>query len=101
MRRRNVIIGRRVVRLRFERNWTQEILAARLQCEGVNVSRLMVAKIELGYNKVNEDLILGLQKVFRVPIIQLFPKEIQDLDEIFAARTAGKPLKSRSRHAKG
>ena len=101
MRRRNVIIGRKVAYLRFQQNWTQEILAARLQCQGVNVSRLMVAKIELGYNKVNEDLIIGLQKVFCIPIIQLFPKEIQDLDEKFTQEAAARSLKSRPRHAKG
>ena len=101
MARRNVIVGRRVAYLRFKEDWTQEILAARLQCLGVNVSRLMIAKIELGYNKVNEDLIIGLQRVFRIPIIQLFPKEIQDLDEKFTQEAAARSLKSRPRHAKG
>jgi transcriptional regulator with XRE-family HTH domain len=99
MRRRNVI-GRMIIRLRFERNWTQDILAARLQCEGLDISRQKVAKIELGYRKVNEDFILGVQKVFRIQIIRLFPKDIQDLDERFARRAANQSLKSRSRHAK-
>jgi transcriptional regulator with XRE-family HTH domain len=101
MRRRNIIIGRAVARLRSEQNWTQEILAARLQCEGFNISRLAIARIELGHCKVNEDCILGFQKVFRIQIIRLFPKDIQDLDEKFARRVASQSLKSRSRHAKG
>jgi transcriptional regulator with XRE-family HTH domain len=99
MRRRNAI-GCIVSRLRFERNWSQDVLAARLQCEGVEISRQGVARIELGHVKVNEDVIVGLLKVFRVPIIRLFPKEIQDLDGKFASRTANQELKTRSRHAK-
>jgi transcriptional regulator with XRE-family HTH domain len=101
MRRRNVIIGRRVAYLRVERKWTQEILAARMQCQGLDVSRQAVARVELGHTKVTEDWILALQKVFHIPIIRLFPKEIQDLDEEFAKAAALKPPKSRSRHAQG
>ena len=101
MRRRNIIIGRAVAQLRSEQNWTQEILAARLQCEGFDISRQAVARIELGHTKVNEDCILGLQIVFRVQIIRLFPKNIQELDAKFARLAADQPLKSRSRHAKG
>jgi transcriptional regulator with XRE-family HTH domain len=99
MCRRN-LIGRIIARLRYERDWTQEILAAQLQCIGINITRDMVAKMESGYTKISDDLIAGLQKVFRIPIVRLFPKEIQDLDEKFARRAALQPLKSRSRRAK-
>ncbi len=100
MRRRNVI-GRIVARLRYERDWTQEILAAQLQCKGANVSRETLAKIELGLTKATDEFIIGLQKVFRIQIIRLFPKDTQELDAQFSRRSKGKPLKARSRHAKG
>jgi transcriptional regulator with XRE-family HTH domain len=100
MRRRNVI-GRNVARLRYERNWTQEILAAQLQCKGANVTRDMVAKIESGYTKISDEWLLGLHKVFRIQIVLLFPKDIQELDAKFARRAASQSLKYRSRHAKG
>ncbi len=100
MRRRNIVVGRVMARLRSQEKWTQEILAARLQCEGVEISRQGVARIELGHVRVNEDVILGLQKVFQVPIIRLFPKEIQDRDAKLARREAEQKLNSRSRNAK-
>jgi transcriptional regulator with XRE-family HTH domain len=98
MRRWNIIVGRRMAYLRSTRKWTQEILAARLQCEGVDISREGVARIELGHVRVDEEVILGLLKVFEVPIARLFPKEIQDLDAKFTARAAR--LKNHSRNAK-
>lgn len=99
MRRRNCI-GRDVARLRSEQNWTQKILAARLQCKGANVSRETLAKIELGHTKATDEFIIALQKVFRLPIIRLFPKAIQELDEKFTKSEAAKSLKPRSLHAK-
>lgn len=81
-------MGRSIARLRSERNWSQEFLATRLQCEGVDVSRDMLARIELGLTKVSDEVIMGLQRVFRIPIIRLFPKAVQDLDEKFAQRVA-------------
>ena len=100
MRRRNAI-GRVVSRLRFERNWSQDVLAARLQCEGVDVSRDMLANIESGRSKVTEDFIIGCQRVFQIQIILLFSKEVRELDEKLAQRNAAKSSKSRPRNAKG
>jgi transcriptional regulator with XRE-family HTH domain len=100
MRRRNVI-GRMVSRLRFERNWTQDTLAARLQCEGMDITRDVVANIEIGRTKVTDDSLLFFQRAFRVQIVLLFSAEIQTLDEKFARRAAAKSLKTRSHNAKG
>ena len=81
-------IGRIVSRLRSEKNWSQERLALRLQCEGVDVSRDMLARVELGITKASVDFLLGVQKVFCLPIIRFFSKQIQDLDAIYAKRIA-------------
>jgi len=40
------IIGPVVIKLRFERGWSQEILAARLQCQEDDISRDVLANIE-------------------------------------------------------
>jgi transcriptional regulator with XRE-family HTH domain len=85
MRRQNVT-GRRVAYLRSRRNWTQEILVARLQCAGFDISRQTLAKIELGLRKVSDEWLTGFQKVFGLPLIQFFPQEVQDLDEELAQR---------------
>ena len=90
MRRLN-IIGRAVARLRFERGWTQEILAARLQCEGANISRDMLANIESGRSQITDRHIEAFQKVFKVRIVMLFPNPVQELDAKLTAREeAGK-----------
>jgi len=81
-------IGRNVSRLRSEKNWSQERLALRLQCEGVDVSRDMLARVELGITKASVDFLLGVQKVFCLPIIRFFSKQIQDQDAKFAERVA-------------
>ena len=60
-------IGRNVSRLRSEQDWSQEHLATLLQCEGVDTSRDMLARIELCITRVNLEFLLGLQRVFRCP----------------------------------
>src|SRR6266496_637974 len=42
------VIGRQVGRLRYQRGWTQEILAGRLQLAGWIISRSGISKIENG-----------------------------------------------------
>ncbi len=80
------IIGQAVARLRFERGWTQEILAARLQCEGANISRDMLANIESGRSQITDRHIEAFQKVFKVRVVMLFPNSVQELDAKLAAR---------------
>lgn len=81
-------IGRTISRLRSEKDWSQDYLAIQLQCVGVDVSRDMLARIELGITRVNLEFIIGLQRVFRLPVIRFFPKHIQDLDAQFAQKPA-------------
>ncbi|MGH7940732.1 MAG: helix-turn-helix domain-containing protein [Limisphaerales bacterium] len=76
--------------MRSEKNWSQEQLATQLQLKGVDVSRDMLARIELCVTRVNLDFLLGLQRVFRLPIIRFFPNHIQDLDALFAQEDASR-----------
>jgi len=79
MQRRN-ITGRRIAYLRSEQNLSQEILVARLQCEGLDISRQVLANIESGRTGVKDDFIPYFQRALRVQIVRLFPKDAQDLD---------------------
>ena len=88
------IIGQAVARLRFERGWTQDLLAARLQCQGADVSRQMLANIESGRTQVTDEHILAFQKVFKVRIVMLFPKSAQELDERLVTQTGAGRLKA-------
>lgn len=85
MNRRNVI-GQAVAKLRCERGWTQETLAARLQCHGYDVSREVLANLESGRTQFTDVHIMGCQKAFGVTIIMLFPKSVRELDEKFSRR---------------
>jgi transcriptional regulator with XRE-family HTH domain len=91
------IIGPVVIRLRQERRWSQEVLAARLQCQEDDISRDVLANIESGRTQVTDKHIRALQKAFGVPVVQLFPKLVQERDELFAQRKDDRPMK-KSRH---
>ena len=92
MRRLN-IIGQAIIRLRCERGWTQEVLAARLQCLGVDISRQTLANIESGRTRITDYYITEFQKVFRICLVELFPKSVQELDEQFSRRERSCPPK--------
>src|SRR5260221_10753142 len=91
------IIGRAVARLRFERGWTQDLLAARLQCQGADVSRQMLANIESGRTQVTDVHIVAFQKVFGVRVARLFPETVQELDGKLTEREEDSRLKAPGR----
>ena len=80
------ITGRRVAYLRSQKKWTHDRLASKLQCKGVDISRLSLARMEWGVTKISDTVLAGLQKVFGIPIVQFFPQEVQDSDADFAKR---------------
>lgn len=96
MRRLN-IIGQTVAKLRCERGWTQETLAARMQCHKVDISREVLANIESGRTQINDLHIMGFQKAFGLRIVRLFPQVVQELDEQLAGREAARSL-NKPRH---
>ena len=51
------VTGRRMAYFRFQRKWSQKTLAAKLQCQGVDISRMGVARIELGHTRVNDTVL--------------------------------------------
>lgn len=59
-------------------------MAARLQREGVDVSRQMVANMESGRTQVADKHLIGYQKVVRIRLIRFFPLDVQALDEKLA-----------------
>ena len=78
------VIGRRIAHLRYQRKWTQEVLAAKLQQEGYDISRETVAWIETGRRGVSDELLVGFLKVFHLPFDCFFPPEIQKLSIKYA-----------------
>lgn len=72
MQRRN-LAGPQVRRLRCQRGWSQEQLAAKLQLEGLDISRSSIAKIENGQQAIFDYELLIFQRLFRVPEDELHP----------------------------
>jgi transcriptional regulator with XRE-family HTH domain len=80
------LLGAGVAKLRFERNWTQEILVARLQCLGVDITRQKLANMECGRSEIPATLLPKLQEVFAVRLAMFFSRAVQELDEQLAQR---------------
>jgi len=96
MRRQNVT-GRGIAYVRSEQNLSQETLAAWLQCDGLDISRDMLANIETGRKRVEDGMLPYFQRALGVPIARFFSQAVRDDDAKFAARPAagspGTPLK--------
>lgn len=73
MRYRN-LIGPQIRKLRYDRGWSQNVLAAKLQIIGWDIDRVGVAKIESRLVHVDEYELLYFIKVFQVRMMDLFPR---------------------------
>jgi transcriptional regulator with XRE-family HTH domain len=73
MKRRN-LIGRKVGRLRYERGWTQDVLAAKLQLAGWMISRSSISRIESEQRHVHDFQLFIFAEVFDVEMTTLFQK---------------------------
>lgn len=67
------LIGPQVRKLRVQRDWTQEVLAAKLQMAGWDISRARLAKIEARLVWVGDYRLYFFAKVLKVSITELLP----------------------------
>ncbi|CAN5420517.1 hypothetical protein BH09VER1_BH09VER1_29520 [soil metagenome] len=72
MKHRN-IIGSQIRSLRYQRGWSQEQLAAKLQLKGLDISRASLGRIENGQQAVFDYEILAFCHVFHVSEPALHP----------------------------
>lgn len=68
-------IGENIRRLRMRQDMTQEVLSARMQVEGCDVTRSALAKIEVGQRHLYPDELIVLQKIFAVPYEEILKTE--------------------------
>lgn len=64
--------GRKIAKLRYQRGWSQDLLVARIQVLGCDISRDVVANIETNRSVANHKHVFYLAKVFNVSIDELF-----------------------------
>lgn len=73
MRRLN-LIGRRVGWLRYQRGWTQDMLAAKLQLAGWMISRSSISRMESQQKPVCYFQLFILADIFDVDMAALLPQ---------------------------
>ena len=66
------LIGRKVARLRYQKGWTQDALVAKLQVLQCNITRDIIANIELRRCVATDTRCAFLARVFNVSIDELF-----------------------------
>lgn len=66
-------LGQQIRQLRMQHGLSQELLAAKLQLLGCDITRSTVAKIEVGQRHIYPDELCALQTVFHVPYSALMP----------------------------
>ncbi len=70
-------IGNNIRTLREKAGLTQDLLATRLQLEGLDITRSAVAKIEVGQRHLYPDEILLIKKILNVSFDDIFNYEEQ------------------------
>lgn len=56
-------IGKNIKELRMQAGYTQEMLSAKLQVEGCDITRSALAKIEVGQRHLYADELIALKKI--------------------------------------
>ena len=67
-------VGPQVRKLRYARDWSQSVFAAKLQIAGMETDRSGVSKIEARLIFVDDRALMYLAEVLKVEIEELFPK---------------------------
>ncbi len=65
-------VGENIRQLRIKSKITQEMLAAKLQVEGCDITRSTVAKIEVGQRHLYPDEIILIRKILNTTYEEIF-----------------------------
>lgn len=68
-------IGNNVRKLRERANFTQDMLAAKLQLRGCDITRSAIAKIEVGQRHLYPDEILLIKEILGVKYDEIFDQD--------------------------
>ncbi|MBR1592989.1 MAG: helix-turn-helix transcriptional regulator [Ruminococcus sp.] len=66
------IIGGNIRRLREKAGMTQEMLAAKLQCTGCDITRTAIAKIETGQRHLYSDEVTRIKEALKVNYEEIY-----------------------------
>lgn len=71
------VCGRELIRLRTAKDLSQEQLAVKCQLAGWDVSRDIIANIELRRREVTDEELSILARVLDAPLEEFYPREIR------------------------
>ncbi len=66
------IIGENIRSIRIKANYTQEMLSAKMQLEGCDITRSAVAKIEVGQRHLYPDEIILIKNILNTTYDEIF-----------------------------
>jgi transcriptional regulator with XRE-family HTH domain len=66
------LVGRKIARLRYQKGWSQDTLVAKLQILQCNITRDILANIELRRSVATDKQCCFIASVFNVNIDELF-----------------------------
>lgn len=79
------IIGPQVRRLRVERAWTQDVLAAKCNVAGWDLSRGTLAKIEAQVRCVTDAELFALAKILKAELPEFYPASRAEIWKVLVA----------------
>ena len=68
-------MGRNIRHIREEKGMTQELLSAKLQLAGCDITRSAVAKIEVGQRQIYPDEIRHIRQILSTTYEELFERQ--------------------------
>lgn len=69
-------VGKNIRILRERRGMTQELLAAKLQLMGCDITRSAIAKIEVGQRHLYPDEVILIREILNIPYDDIFNLEL-------------------------
>ena len=70
--KQDISIGENLKRYRTATGMSQEIVAAKLQVQGLNVHRKIISQMELGEYSIRVSVLLALAELYNTPIQDFF-----------------------------
>ena len=70
--KQDISIGVNLKKYRAKTGISQETVAARLQVQGLDISREIISRMELGQYSIRVSVLLALAEIYRTPIEAFF-----------------------------
>lgn len=70
--KQDISIGLNLKKYRQEAKLSQETVAAKLQAQGLDISREIISQMELGKYSIRISVLLALAELYRTPLVDFF-----------------------------